>query len=143
MIRKFEEKDKEQVMEIWLISNLQCHDFIPARYWRSNFTEVSRVMNLATVYVFEEQEKIAGFIGVMEDFVLGLFVKENSRGKGIGTALLNYMKSRHGSLSLAAYEKNSRAVRFYMKQGFKVQSERVDESTGERELLLAWTAAER
>ena len=138
MVRQFKEEDKDQVMEIWLISNLQCHDFIPPKYWRSNYNEVSRILNLATVYVYEEKGEILGFLGAMEDFVVGLFVKEKARGKGIGKDLLNAEKERQESLSLAAYEKNPRAIRFYMREGFKVQSERVDESTGEKEMLLSW-----
>ena len=138
MIRKFETKDLDEVMEIWLISNLQTHDFVPKSYWRKNYTEVSRIMQLATVFVWEEDGRVQGFIGAMEGFVAGLFVKEEKRGKGIGKALLDKMKEVEKSLSLAVYEKNVRAVRFYMREGFKVQSERVEESTKEREFLLSY-----
>lgn len=137
-IRAFETKDLEEVMEIWLICNLQAHDFISKKYWQNNFGEVQRVLQLATVYVWEENGKILGFIGALEGFVAGLFVAESAQGKGIGTALLNKMKETFDSLSLGVYEKNVKAVRFYMKEGFKVQSERTEESTGEKEFLLAW-----
>ena len=33
MVRKFEEKDLETVMELWLAGNLQAHSFIPEQYW--------------------------------------------------------------------------------------------------------------
>ena len=138
MIREFETKDLDEVMEIWLISNLQTHDFVPKSYWRKNYTEVSRIMQLATVFVWEEDGHVQGFIGAMEGFVAGLFVKEEKRGSGIGKALLDKMKEVEKSLSLAVYEKNVRAVRFYMREGFKVQSERVEESTKEREFLLSY-----
>ena len=32
MVRKFEEKDLETVMELWLAGNLQAHSFIPEQY---------------------------------------------------------------------------------------------------------------
>ncbi len=137
-IRVFDTKDLDEVMEIWLICNLQVHDFISKKYWQNNFGEVQRVMQLATVYVWEEEGKILGFIGALEGFVAGLFVTESAQGKGIGTALLNKMKETFDTLSLGVYEKNVKAVRFYMKEGFKVQSERTEESTGAKELLLAW-----
>ena len=138
MIREFEPKDLDEVMEIWLISNLQVHDFISKKYWRNNFTEVQRVMQLATVFVWEEEGKILGFIGALEGFIAGVFVAEAARSRGIGKALLDKMKDTFDSLSLAVYEKNVRAVRFYMREGMKVQSERTEESTGEKELLFAW-----
>lgn len=142
MIRKFEPKDIDEVMEIWLISNLQAHDFIPKKYWKDNFTEVRRVIQLATVFVWEEEGRIQGFIGALEGFVAGLFIREDARSRGIGKALLDSMKKTSDSLSLSAYEKNVRAVRFYMREGFKVQTERVEESTGEREFLLLWEKSE-
>lgn len=138
MIREFEPKDLDEVMEIWLISNLQVHDFISKKYWRNNFTEVQRVIQLATVFVWEEEGKILGFIGALEGFIAGVFVTEAARSRGIGKALLDKMKDTFDSLSLAVYEKNVRAVRFYMREGMKVQSERTEESTGEKELLFAW-----
>ena len=36
MIRKFEERDLETVMELWLAGNLQAHSFIPERYWKDS-----------------------------------------------------------------------------------------------------------
>ena len=32
MIRKFETKDTEQVMQIWLTANLDAHDFVAKEY---------------------------------------------------------------------------------------------------------------
>lgn len=37
MIRKFKETDLDAVADIWLATNLETHDFIPASYWRSHF----------------------------------------------------------------------------------------------------------
>ena len=34
MVRKFEERDLEAVMELWLAGNLQAHSFIPEQYWK-------------------------------------------------------------------------------------------------------------
>ena len=61
MVREFRKGDLDEVMEIWLISNLQAHDFISKKYWNKNFTEIQRVLQLADVYVWEEDGKIQGF----------------------------------------------------------------------------------
>ena len=36
------------------------------------------------------------------------------------------------------YQKNGRAVRFYLREGFTCAEEHVDSATGESELLLTW-----
>ncbi len=36
-IRKFEKKDTEQVMRIWLDGNIETHGFVPEAYWMSPF----------------------------------------------------------------------------------------------------------
>lgn len=140
VIRAYTHADHEAVMEIWLMSNLQVHSFISAKYFKNNFSEVSRVIELASVYVWEEEGHILGFIGAMETMVMGLFVKEEARGRGIGKTLLEQLKKEQEELSLSAYVKNPRAVHFYMREKFRVQSERVDEATGEKEILLLWNA---
>ena len=138
MVREFRKGDLDEVMEIWLISNLQAHDFISKKYWNKNFTEIQRVLQLADVYVWEEDGKIQGFGGSMQGFLIGIFLREEYRGKGIGKALLARMRRGEESMSVAVYQKNIRGVRFYMREGFKVQSERTEESTGEKEFLLEW-----
>ena len=47
-------------------------------------------------------------------------------------------KERFVRLQLSVYAQNSRAVAFYEKNGFVPQAERVEESTGERELVMVW-----
>ena len=41
-------------------------------------------------------------------------------------------------LTLAVYRENRRAVEFYRRQGFELLEERVDEGTGQPELLMVW-----
>ena len=42
MIRKFNEKDLHAVMELWLESNIEAHDFIDSRYWKENYSKCCR-----------------------------------------------------------------------------------------------------
>ncbi len=139
LIRRFEPEDLDEVMEVWLISNLQVHDFVPKKYWQKNFGEIKRIIPMATVYVWEENGEILAFIGAMQNFIIAQFALEKARKHYIGKILLDYLKMEEDELSIAVYEKNTHAVRFYMREGFKVQSERLEESTGEKELLLTWS----
>ena len=52
MIRKFETKDTEQVMQIWLTANLDAHDFVPKEYWTAQYPFVQEQLLQAEIYVY-------------------------------------------------------------------------------------------
>ena len=41
-------------------------------------------------------------------------------------------------LRLHVYEKNQRAVKFYLREGFEISSEDFEETTGEKEYLMVF-----
>ena len=139
MIRIFQSSDLSRVMEIWLRSNMQAHPFIPHSYWETHFDEVSKALAQASVFVYESGGGIQGFIGLTGDYIAGIFVDDAARGNGIGRMLLDHAKGRHTRLTLQVYEKNRRAAAFYQREQFIIQARQLDESTGEMELLMAWT----
>ena len=140
MIRKLEETNLDVVMQIWLDTNINTHDFIPAEYWLGNYEMVKSLLPEAEVYVYEDNatEEIVGFIGLMDTFVAGLFVKEGMQSKGIGKQLVDYAKSKKERLSLTVYQKNERAVRFYQRDQFVVADEQIDENTNATEYVMVW-----
>ena len=88
MIRKFEERDLETVMELWLAGNLQAHSFIPKRYWKDSRELVKDLLPSASLYVYtEETGRPDGFIGLSGDYIEGIFVREGKRSCGIGAGL--------------------------------------------------------
>lgn len=138
MIRKMKSTDLDKVMDIWLFSNIQAHGFIPEEYWRNNWQQVRSMLPEAEVYVYEKDDDIRGFIGIMENYIAGFFVDEKFRSCGIGGELLEYVKSVKKELRLSVYKKNQAAVRFYLRNGFVNSSEAEDEATGETEMLMRW-----
>lgn len=44
MIREMKEADANQVARIWLDSNREAHDFIPAEYWEENYQAVKEAL---------------------------------------------------------------------------------------------------
>lgn len=138
MIRKFQKADTRQVMQIWLNGNIDAHSFIPREYWESNFEMVQEQLAQAEVYVYESGKSIQGFIGVMDDYIAGIFVDKKYRSLGVGRKLLNHVKQEHQSLTLGVYQKNSRAVGFYLREGFFVLSEQHEEDTKEVEYTMRW-----
>ena len=138
MIRKFRNEDLDRIMEIWLNSNLQAHAFISKNYWISNVDMVKSMLPMADVYVYEENNHVEAFVGIDNRYIAGIFVSENVRSKGIGRLLLEKCKNIYKKLSLCVYEKNGCAVKFYLREGFAVQTKRTDINTGEREYFMTW-----
>lgn len=141
MIRAFGKSDLPAVMQIWLATNISAHSFIPKEYWTGNYSIVEKVLPQAEIYVYEDDDtgKIAGFIGLAEHFIEGLFVSEAAQSNGVGKQLLDYVKETKSDMSLSVYQKNGRAVLFYRREGFTIQCENVDDSTGEKEFIMAWS----
>ena len=141
MIRKFETQDLDAVMQIWLHGNLDANPFIPASFWTDHFEMVRDMLPQAELYVHEDKDtqQIDSFIGLTENHIEGIFVAESARSKGIGKALLEYAKSRKPCLTLSVYQKNERALAFYRREQFVVQSEGIDGDTNEAEIQMFWT----
>ena len=137
MIRLFEFRDLDRIMEIWLEGNLKAHPFIKEEYWRQNYEIVRSVLPNVEVYVFEEDGEVQGFIGMDAEYIAGLFVAEGHRGQGIGHQLISEVK-RKKRLSLHVYEKNTGAVAFYRAEEFRIENSMTEKETGEQEYLIVF-----
>ena len=141
MIRKLQNVDINKVVDIWLKTNLEAHDFIPGQYWTSNYEAVKKMLPQAEVYVYEDNKIIQGFVGVRDEYIEGIFVSGKMQSHGIGKALLDYIKDKKARLQLNVYQKNVRAISFYQREGFTIQSEGLDEFTGEKEYVMEWNSS--
>ena len=138
MIRELRKVDINKVADIWLDTNIKTHYFISAQYWKSNFELVKELLLQATVYVYEDKQEIQGFIGLSNEYIEGIFVSAEMQSQGIGKILLNYVKGKRNKLILNVYQKNTRAISFYQREGFEIQHSGLDEATGEKDYVMAW-----
>ena len=138
MIRRFENKDLDQVMSIWLQVNMESHSFIGADYWKDNHEMVKDMIPKAEVLVSEENGQIRGFIGLIDTYIAGIFVRAAEQSKGVGTGLLQTVMKSRDNLRLNVYKKNMRAVSFYQHYGFQIKNQEIDESTSEEEYMMEW-----
>ncbi len=141
VIRTFGENDLFSVMQIWLDTNIKAHSFIPQNYWIDNYAMVKDILPQAEIYVYEDDNtnQIDGFIGLTNNYVEGIFVREDIQSKGIGKQLLNYAKEIKSSLRLSVYQKNTRAIAFYQREQFVIRSVNIDDSTNEKEFIMTWS----
>ena len=138
MIREFQISDTQIVMQLWLAGNEDAHSFIAKEYWQANFEEVEKQLLKADIFVYDLNGEIKGFIGLMDEYIAGIFVDKVYRSQGIGRQLLEYVKQLHSTLSLNVYQKNERALRFYRENRFTIVSKQNDEHTGEIEFTMIW-----
>lgn len=138
MIRNLTGIDIDETAIIWLETNIKAHDFISTEYWKSNFDRVKEMLLQAELYVYESEGSIQGFIGLSDEYIAGLFVSNQAQSHGIGKCLLNFVKDQKRKLSLSVYQKNIRAIRFYQREGFVIQCEKIDDHSGEKEYVMTW-----
>lgn len=138
MIEKFKKEHLDEVMNIWLHTNIEAHNFVPRTYWENAYDFVRQAILTADVRVFVEEQIIKGFIGVVDGYVAGLFVAKSYQEQGIGQQLINSCKRDYRSLKLDVYAKNESAVLFYEKNGFNKSDKKENEETKETEYTMIW-----
>ena len=138
MIRKYQERDIETVLDIWLRASIKAHDFVDADFW------VSQVDNMRNIYipasetfVYERASKVVGFYALDENTLAAIFVDPASQWVGIGKQLMKHVKEQRSTLSLSVYKENVASFNFYIAQGFTVVSEQVDDHTGHQEYTMS------
>lgn len=140
MIRKFKEDDLNTVMQIWFDTNIKAHHFISRQYWIDNYEMVKDILPKKEIYVYEDDNtnQINGFIGLMDNYIAGIFVNKNNQSRGIGKQLLDYVKEIKETLNLSVYQKNIRAISFYQREQFVIQFEHIDNDNNEKEFIMTW-----
>ena len=86
-------------------------------------------------------DNVLGFIGLQDDCIAGFFIDRAFQSQGLGKRLLDFVKERYGRLTLDVFARNDGAVRFYTREGFKIDSSRTDDQTGETVYTMVWEAA--
>ena len=83
------------------------------------------------IWVYDDGP-IKGIIQVENQEIKKLFVEPVLQGNGIGFELLKFAIENHNANTLWALEKNTRAIRFYERHGFKITADKkLEEDTTE------------
>lgn len=128
----------DQILDIWLNSNIEAHNFISRNYWLNNYDFVKNALPKADIYVFYQNSEIIGFLGLVKSYIAGIFVKKKARNNGVGRELLDKVKKEKNELILSVYEKNQKAVRFYKQNGFVFKSKYTENETQQVAYELLW-----
>lgn len=111
---------KEELIEVWDKSVRSSHSFLTEEdicYYRIRLKEV--YLQAVELYVIRTTRIIA-FMGLSDDMVEMLFVLPPEKGKGHGTALLDFALHDKHIHKIDVNEGNQEAYTFYHNRGYKV-----------------------
>ncbi|WP_371068994.1 N-acetyltransferase [Sediminibacillus sp. JSM 1682029] len=138
-IRPNENTEVDRLVEIWYKGSLIAHDFIDKNYWTSQQREMAeKYIPMSETYVVSNEKAVVGFVSMMDNYLAALFIDVKHQGEGYGKGLLDFIKTKRENIQLKVYKKNKKAVDFYLKNGFVIKEETVDEQTSEEEFLMEW-----
>ncbi len=118
MIRKIKVMDYTRLMEIQESVVLNTHDFLKEEDFLYYKEQLPVYFQHVTLFGFEQEGILAGFMGIAKENLEMLFIDNNYRGIGIGKKLITYAIDNLQVTKVDVNEQNSQAVGFYEHIGF-------------------------
>ncbi len=140
IIRKYNDKDIEEVLSSWENTQKIAHPFLPEDFQiqeKKNIREL--YLPNADTWIIEVNNKVVGFIALIGNEIGGLFLQPIHHGKKLGKLMVDKAQELHGDLVVEVFEKNSVGRNFYSKYGFKLIEKKIHEQTGESIHRLKFT----
>ncbi|WDZ78898.1 GNAT family N-acetyltransferase [Ensifer adhaerens] len=130
-IRRWCPEEGERLLAIWLAASRIGHPFLgEARLVEQQQVVRDTYLPMADNWVAEIDGQVVGFIGLIENFIGGLFVDPDVLGAGIGRALVGDAAARLGQLDVSVYADNRAAVAFYLRLGFAETARKATDDEG-------------
>ncbi|WP_260432841.1 GNAT family N-acetyltransferase [Burkholderia stagnalis] len=131
LIRAYRHTDLHTLSAIWFDASMLAHPFLgEARLRRQRALVEDVYLPGAETWVACLGDEPAGFIGLLDGSIGGLFVASAMQGRGIGRALVAHALALKGVLELEVYADNRAARAFYERLGFEEISRRAEDDDG-------------
>ena len=141
-IRQATNADLSRIAEIMIFNyRLNFYPIFRDDEFYFNELQVSKLMKeyediVSSMWVYDDGA-VKGFIQIDGQEVKKLFIEPVLHGKSIGSELLDYAIREHDVSFLWALEKNTRAISFYERHGFRLSGDKkLEEDTTEYLLRL-------
>jgi len=112
--------DYIEITDVWEASVRATHTFLTEadiQYYKPLI--LNEYLKEVSLFCTRDQNKITGFLGLDDDKIEMLFIHPDSRGKGVGKALLDFAVKEKNARKVDVNEQNEQAVGFYEYLGFK------------------------
>lgn len=120
MIREVKKTDYPILVDIWESAVLSTHDFLKKEDFLYYREHLPTYFQYVTLYGYEQDGRLVGFIGVAENNIEMLFVHNDYRYKGVGKRLVMYAIEKLQVCKIDVNEQNIQAIGFYRHMGFSV-----------------------
>lgn len=118
-IRPIRDEDTDVLVKIWFEASSGAHSFLGEERLREQAIQVRDIyLKQAENWVILDNGQPAGFIGLMDSFIGGLFIDTKVHGKGLGRQLLDHALELKKTLELEVYALNTQAHGFYLRNQF-------------------------
>ena len=139
MIRKYQDKNIEELLEVWFWSSSLAHPFLSDDFMKKERENIrNKWIPRSETWVYELEGVVIGFISLIGIEVGAIFVAPNRYGQGFGRALMDHAKSIHNTLEVEVFKENTIGRKFYDRQGFIVIKELIHEETGNQLIRMRW-----
>lgn len=136
-IRLATAEDYPRIMEIWESAVNATHDFLAEEDFNYFKEAIPRdYLPHLEVYLITENNESKGFASVAEGNLEMLFIHNDTRGKGYGKTLYQFMKEKTGLTKVDVNEQNPQAIGFYEKMGFKKTGRSEKDGSGKNYPLI-------
>lgn len=124
------EEDYETLAGIWERSVIATHSFLK----EEDFNEIKAALipdyfSNVDLYAIADNGVYVGFIGLSPDSIEMLFIDSDRRGRGYGSALMEFAK-QHGATKVDVNEQNPSALNFYKSKGFRITAKDLTDGAG-------------
>lgn len=137
MIRPFEKDDLPALLDAWYRASLTAHPFLSDEFLAAERHQMThKWLPMSETQVYVADERVVGFLSLVDNEVGGLFVDPEYQGRGIGRALMDAARDSRPYLELTVFEANSQGRGFYDAYGFEVVERIADGVEGHPELRL-------
>lgn len=144
MIRLMKKSETYDVMDLWLRTSNYSNSFIKADFWETHYDYIKqKYIDKKDTFVYLKDGKIVGFTVVGADNEIGgLFVDPAYQNEGIGTELINFLKSEYPCLTSDVYARNRKAFQFSVDLGFTVREAMRHSANNEVMYRMIWNGDE-
>lgn len=126
-----------ELLRVFREANDRMHPFLSEEQ-RSDIEMAMRVtvFPIASFIIAKVDDKIAGFISLMDNYIVGIYVSNDCLVYGLEKLLLDEVRELYGDLEVCVYLKNYRMVQFYLEEGFEEYSSKIYGTGGAQQLRL-------
>ena len=142
-LRPYRAADEDAAIALWQRTWQEAYPSIDfaARidWWRARWR--NELVPNAAIIVAEQAGALAGFVTIDASGYLDQLVVDSAHwGSQLATALVDAAKQRSpNGITLLVNMDNNRAIRFYLRNGFRHAGDDVNPTSGRPVLKMAWT----